>query len=516
MLGYALIIITILAQCISLPYFFEKAGRKAWEGYIPLYNWWVWTKVIDRPWYWFVIMLFPGVNIYMMAVFHVELLNTFNQRDFKSHLLVVLFPFAYLPYLAFSQKPEFTGAIDWKKEKKGKTREWGHAIVFAIIAASLIRGYAIEAYTIPTGSMEKSLLIGDYLFVSKLSYGPRIPETPLSIPFTHHSLPFFGNPQSFTELIKFPYFRLPGLSDVDRYDPVVFNFPPGDTVILSMQQQDLGQNARDWAYRTSNSNKVVTDQQVSIAKKSLLQSQEWVVRPNDKKENYIKRCIGLPGDTLSIIDAQVHIDGKAIENPDEYQQAFNVLSSAPLNKSVLKRRFNINSADVYEGMNGRQYNIPLHPDKIEEIKQIPGVVDVEQEIAKKSSAPRPNLPIFPNNVNYNWTEDNFGPLYIPKKGVTVQLSLINLPLYEMAIRKYEGNELRVDKGKIYINGELATSYTFKQDYYFMMGDNRHRSADSRYWGFVPENHIVGKAVFIWFSKDQETGIRWNRIFSLVD
>ena len=519
MTGYIILALIFLTQLLSFPYFFEKAGRKAWEGYIPIYNWFIWAKAIEKPWYWGLIMLFPGVNLIMLAALNVELANAFNQRKITDHLFAVFLPFIYLPYLAFKVKPEYVGPIDWKDRKKGFLREWGHAIVFAVIAASLIRGYAMEAYTIPTGSMEKSLLIGDYRFVSKLSYGPRIPETPLSIPFTHHSLPGKSQMKSFSDLLQFPYFRLPGFGSVERFDPVVFNFPPGDTVIVSQQQQDLTQNARDYAFRIKAKNgkySPVTPNEVALAKRSLLNNKEWVVRPNDKKENYIKRCIGLPGDTLSIINAQVHIDGKAIENPEDYQQAFNVLSANPLNRTVLKRRYNINSADVDEIMEGRQYNLPLHPDKANELRQIPGVIEVEQEIADKSSAPRPNLPIFPNNINYNWTEDNFGPLYIPKAGATIQLTTVNLPLYELAIRKYEGNTLEVKQGKIYINGEVATSYTFKMDYYFMMGDNRHRSADSRFWGFVPENHVVGKAVFIWFSKDAETGIRWDRIFSFAN
>ncbi|TXC77072.1 S26 family signal peptidase [Luteibaculum oceani] len=516
MSAYIVLALIFITQLIALPYFFAKAGRKAWEGAIPFYNWLIWTKVIQKPWYWALIMLFPGVNILMLAVLNVELANAFNQRKIQDHLLAIFLPFIYLPYLAFSVKPEYVGPIDWKNKKKGIAREWGHAIVFAVIAASLIRGYAIEAYTIPTGSMEKSLLIGDYLFVSKLSYGPRIPETPLSIPFTHHTIPGTDGMKSFTDWLSFPYFRLPGLGKVERFDPVVFNFAPGDTVIVDMQQQDLGQNSRDMAVRLNRASRPVTDQQVKAAKQYLLNNKDWVVRPNDKKENYIKRCIGMPGDTLKIVDAQVFIDGKAIENPENYQQAYNVLSSTPLNRSVLKRRFNINSNDVFEGMNGREYNVPLNPRDADKLKEIPGVIAVEQEISEKRSTPPANMPIFPNDPGFNWTEDNFGPLYIPKKGATINLNLGLLPLYETVIRKYEGNDLKVKKGKIYINGEQTSKYTFKMDYYFMMGDNRHRSADSRYWGFVPENHVVGKAVFIWFSTDPETGIRWDRIFSFAN
>ncbi len=515
MSAYIILALTVLTQCISLPYFFNKAGIASWKGYIPVFNWFIWVKMVDKPWYWGVVMLFPGVNLIMLAVLNVELANAFNQRDYKQHLAAVFIPFVYLPYLAFKEQPDFVGAINWKDRKKGMAREWGHAIVFAVIAASLIRGYAMEAYTIPTGSMEKSLLIGDYLFVSKLSYGPRIPETPLSVPFTHHTVPFI-NTKSFTDWMKFPYFRLPGFGNVERFDPVVFNFPPGDTVILSQQQQDFNQNARDKAYQFTRSTKPVTDAAISKAKDFLLSNTEWTVRPNDKKENYIKRCIGMPGDTLEIINTQVHIDGEAIENPENYQQAFNVLSNEPLNRNILKRRYDINGNDVMPMMDGRQYNIPLHPDLADNIAQIPGVVAVEEEINKKREQPMPHMPIFPNDPGYNWTEDNFGPLYIPKAGATVQLNVENLPLYEKAIREYEGNDLYTDQGKIYINGAVAQSYTFKMNYYFMMGDNRHRSADSRFWGFVPENHVVGKAVFIWFSKDPETGVRWDRIFSLVD
>jgi signal peptidase I len=353
------------------------------------------------------------------------------------------------------------------KKKKSATREWVDAIVFAVVAATFIRMFTIEAYTIPTSSMEKSLLIGDFLFVSKLSYGPRIPNTPLSFPFAHHTMPMTKNTKSYLDWIKWDYRRLPGFGKIKNNDVVVFNYPMED------------------------------------------------FRPVDKRENYIKRCIAIPGDTLLIVDKQVYLNSKANENPPEMQFAYNVQTDGTgFNPKNLKK------LDITEGSpitNLGEWSLRMTKPVAEKVKEFDNVVSVEEaNMGKDVFADY----IFPHTPAYPWNVDNFGPLVIPKKGATVELTAKNLPIYERIITVYEGNELDTSTGKILINGKEATSYTFEMDYYFMMGDNRHNSADSRFWGFVPEDHIVGKAVFIWLSLDKNESffkkIRWSRLFSFID
>ncbi len=375
-----------------------------------------------------------------------------------------------------------------KKKKKSVLREWMDALLFAVIAATIIRTFIIEAYTIPTSSMEKSLLVGDYLFVSKINYGPRVPITPLSFPFAHHTMPFTRNTKSYLEWIKLPYMRIPGFQDIKRDDVVVFNYPMED------------------------------------------------FRPVDKRENYIKRCIALPGDTLSIQDTQLHINGTVSENPEFMQFDYFVQT----NGSGLSKRM-LRKLDITEGGSvhaNNHYKYPLTNDKVTSVDEMEIVKDIK---SAKSDKGAPDRDIFPNNARYHvpntdmmvWNKDNYGPLYVPSKGATIALDMKNISLYKRVIGFYEGNEVEVKGGQIYINGEVATEYTFQMDYYFMMGDNRHRSSDSRYWGFVPEDHVVGKAVLVWmsiqdYSSPQRKGrsffaklfsgdvkFRWNRIFKLV-
>lgn len=511
-----LLLLTIALQFVCLPILFKKAGIEAWKGYVPIYNWFVWAQLLERPWYWAVILMIPGVNFFMFPVFMVETANAFGKRTLVDHLLATFLPFVFFPMLAFGKDISHTGPIDWKEVKKGMLREWGHAIVYAIIAATIIRTFFIEAYTIPTGSMEKSLLIGDYLFVSKVSYGARMPQTLLSVPFTHHSLPG-GTTPSFVDWYNMPYFRLPGFGDVERFDPMVFNFPKGDTVILAQQAQDMEQNARDLATGIYGAN--FTETQYQEAKERMLRDYEYVIRPNDKKEHYIKRCVGLPGETIEITDSQVYIDGTALENPEKLQYEYTVTTSDQINKRNWKNQFDISDKDIIPLGSQRGeyvYSLPMSASVAAKVKALPLVKRVEKKNTQQGIYNKNSMPIFPNHRDYGWSEDNFGPLYIPKAGESIDITLENLPLYERVISNYEGNELKVDNGQILINGEAVTKYTFQQDYYWLMGDNRHHSADSRFWGFVPENHVVGKAVFIWFSKDPDTGIRWNRLFSLVD
>jgi len=506
-IAYTIFYLTILSYFACLFKVFEKAGEHpTWAGFVPVYNLYVWLKVIRKPWWWLLILIVPGVNFVLLGAMHVELVRAFGMRSWKDYALAIFVPFVPIALIAFKNDVKFTGLPDFKKEKKSRGREWAEAIVFAVIAATIIRTFTIEAFTIPTPSMEKSLLVGDYLFVSKLSYGPRLPMTPLTFPFTHHTIPVI-NKRSYVEWQKLPYMRLPGFGEVERFDATVFNFPEGDTVVVNAQESSYYQLARDYGRENLLKERFITPEG------GVAETGGITVRPLDKKENYIKRTIGLPGDEIRIIDRRVHINGEKIDRPKGVQFVYDVYTKSPLSVEVLQEKYDIYITEKERSFYAanRFYRMPLTDGEKEIMEGMSSIDSITIDMKR----PQADLHIFPNHPDYSWTEDNFGPLWIPKEGETIELSLENLPLYRRAINVYEKNELEVKGSDIYINGQKATSYTFKQDYYFMMGDNRHNSADSRFWGFVPFDHIVGKAVFIWFSTDPETGIRFNRLFSLV-
>ncbi len=412
----------------------------------------------------------------------------------------------------------------WKKrdlEKKSKLIEWIDAIVFAVIAASIIRTFFIEAYMIPTSSLEKSLLVGDYLFVSKVSYGPRMPMTPLAIPFTHT---FQGSSfKPYSELIKAPYKRLKGLSHIKRNDIVVFNFPVGDTVALERQAESYYKIVRNYARQLEMSdiqsgNKAKSqDYYLSNARQLVKNNYTMVTHPIDKEDNYVKRCVALHGDTLEMKEGFIYINGEKGQVFENEEHAYHIVmkEGKTLNPKSLYD-MGISKEDFsYSGRYGLEgYVLPLtkaYLKKIEKFKSVEKIIKMVDD----SGAYNPE--IIPHNPNYKWNKDNFGPLYIPEQGKTIKIDTFSLPLYERIIGVYEDNELSVKNGKIFINGKETDEYTFKMNYYFMMGDNRSNSADSRFWGLVPENHIVGKPIFIWMSIDKDktifTGkIRWNRIF----
>lgn len=510
-----LLILTIVAIFPCLFVIFKKNGIAPWKALIPIYNFFAWAKMLDRSFWWGIMMLLPGVNFYMFAVYMVETANAFGKRKFTDHLLAVIFPFAYLPYLAFKELDNYQGPIDWKATKKTKLQEWGHSIVYAVIAASFIRALFFEAFMIPTGSMERSLRVGDYLFVSKLAYGSKLPETLLNVPFTHHTVPGV-NTKAFLDWYQLPYTRLPGLRDVERMDAVVFNFPKGDTVWLPNQAQDFEQNARDETMKRLRRGTFTQEEYLATKKMMLNKTDQWTVRPRDKKEFYVKRCIGLPGETIEIKNTEVFIDGKKIEEPEGMNHDYVLITKNPLNLRIWKEKYDIGQSEVMQGQGGNIYQMPMTVEVYNQVKSLPIIDTIFKVNNEKGASLKEGMRIFPNHRDYDWSEDNFGPMYIPKAGESIEINTENLPLYHRIISNYEGNELLVKDGSIFINGEQVDSYTFKQDYYWMMGDNRHRSADSRFWGFVPEDHIVGTPAFIWFSKDAETGIRWNRIFSIPD
>ena len=376
--------------------------------------------------------------------------------------------------------------------------EWVNAIIFATVVATLVHLFIFQMYVIPTSSMERSLLVGDYLYVSKVAYGPQMPNTPLSFPFVHHTMPFSQTKKSFSEAIKWPYHRLKGLKPIRRNDVVVFNFPAGDTVLL----EDPAVTYYD----------VVREFERSFGKeegrKRLNQEYTIISRPVDKRENYIKRCIAIPGDSLEIRDGRAFINGEPQEPVPGLQYSYIVQTSSPFTQYAID---NLGIRE-YTG-NGSGYYMTLTDETAEKVKALNNVISVRRYIYT------PNNGVFPQWDEPRWSQDNYGPIWIPKKGDTVQLTAENLPLFRRIIEAYEGHTLEERDGRIVIDGKEATEYTFAMNYYWMMGDNRHNSADSRFWGFVPEDHIVGKASFVWLSLDAEksfpANIRWERLFRKV-
>ncbi len=394
----------------------------------------------------------------------------------------------------------------WKKKnppdgKQTKFVEWVDAIIFAVIAATFIRMFFIEAYTIPTSSMEKSLLVGDYLFVSKVAYGPKTPNTPLSFPFVHNTLPMTRTKKSYVEWIKRPYRRMKGFGKIKNNDIVVFHFPEGDTVALNLQNQSYYQLVRTYGRQR------IWDDPQNFGK--------VIARPVDKRENYIKRCIGIPGDEIQMNEGELTVNGKQVEHFKGLQHNYIVSTNGTSINPKALDRLNISIADRTVFSNER-YVFPLTGKNVEELRKFNNITSVEKLIKEPGEQ---DPAVFPSDDNFEWNVDNFGPLNVPAKGETVSLTVENLPLYSRIIDVYEDNDLRTENNIIYINGEEASSYTFKMDYYWMMGDNRHNSADSRFWGFVPEDHIVGKASFIWLSLDKDKSfiskIRLARMFRSI-
>ena len=394
----------------------------------------------------------------------------------------------------------------WKKEyKEGEKRnallDWIDAIIFAVVVVTFINTFFFQAFKIPSSSMESSLYTGDHLFVSKLAYGPKLPQTPLTIPFTHNVI---AGKESYSTLIQNDYKRLKGFGQVEIGDYVVFGFPHGDTILVREPASDYYMYERTYGrdYTLKHFGPVKA-------------------RPTDKKDHYVKRCVAVAGDTLEIRDGQVYVNSEAQEVWPGVQNSYKVVTTGQRINSVNLDKLGLNLRELWYHPDLPGYpQMPLTAEMLEKIKGYSNVVSVTQNIdVWPADYPDSELTIFPFNSAYKWTRDNFGPLWIPQKDVTVELTIENLPLYKRIITAYEGNELDVKDGKIFINGEEAQSYTFKQDYYFMMGDNRHNSLDSRYWGFVPEDHIVGKPALIWLSIDGNKkfpqNIRWRRFFKFV-
>ena len=426
-------------------------------------------------------------------------------------LIVDIFLTQYIPWGA------------WKQSKNPHIRSilgWVDDIVFALVAVYFINIFVFQNYQIPSSSLEKSLLVGDYLFVSKLSYGPRVPNTPIAFPLVQNTFPIF-NCKSYLDWPEWGYKRVKGLGEVKRDDIVVFNFPAGDTVALKVQNPDYYTLVKEYG------RDYVWEDKATFG--------DVIYRPVDKRENYVKRCIGMPGDTIEIRNNQVFIDGKAAKNPEKLlynyfietdgsmlsEEQFRLLDISKDDRVLINGNNNANLMSFLgiqpnaQGQFNPVYHFPMTQKALETAKKLPIIKQVIIEPDSFGGAT-----YFPVDYPTGWSRDNYGPLWIPKKGATIPLTEENIGLYSRCIRNYEGNTLEVKEGKAYINGQPADSYTFKYDYYWMMGDNRHNSADSRSWGFVPEDHIVGKPIMIWLSLDKDRGIfdggiRWNRMFRWV-
>ena len=419
----------------------------------------------------------------------------------------------------------------WWRDAEGPVRflmSWVDAIVFALVAVYFINLFFFQNYVIPSSSLEKSLLTGDYLCVSKVSYGPRVPQTPLTMPLTQHTLPVF-NCKSYIEWPQWEYRRVKGLGNIKVNDIVVFNYPSGDTLCSApmYQAQDFylmcyGIGEQLWPTHPNPDSLTLLQQREYYAEvyrlgRNYIASHpdeygEIITRPADRRENYVKRCVGLPGQTLQIKNRVVYLDGKANKEPDNVQYTYYVELNQQLPEELIQE-LGISFEDL-RSLHDNGY-MPLTQYAV-------ATLNTRKDLVKSIRLNTDSSPdgIYPHDGNKHWTRDNYGPVWIPKKGETVRLTLDNITIYDRPIRVYEGNDVQVKNGAIYINGTLTDKYTFKMDYYWMMGDNRHNSADSRYWGFVPEDHIVGKPIFIWWSSDPDrhgiSGIRWSRLFSIVD
>ncbi len=461
---------------------FEKAGRRGWEALIPIYSDYVMLKISGRPAWWLIWLFIPLLNIIVGIGIYIDFIKSYGKFTTREQAAAVFFPFVYIPKWGFENKTHYLGqssSAGFKAKHKGirksSLKDWTLAVTFPIIASIFIRAFVIEAYVMPTPSMERSLLVGDYFFVSKLSYGARMPVTPLAYPFANHTIPQTDS-KAYSEAVKFPYYRFPGFCEVKKGDVVVFNYP-----------QDTINN-----------------------------------RPVDKRETYIKRCQGTPGDRLSLVDGQVYVNGKAMPNPAGEQMEYNIKTTGV---DVNPQLYNDLHITIYEGH--------LYPAMTKEsadvLKGYSNVKSIVPDISPKGASSYSTVfpSYFPMHVqltsklpDYKWSVDNFGPIVIPKKGWTVKLDSITFPLYERAIEIYENNKVQATSGNILINGKKTNSYTFKMNYYWVMGDNRHDSEDSRFWGFLPEDHIIGKAWFIGISWDEYAPlfnkIRWNRLFKGID
>lgn len=517
---------------------YQRAGRKPWEALIPVYNGFVLMEIIKRPRWWILLLFVPIVNLLMFPIIWIETARSFGFLDRKYTILTLLTFGLFAYYISYGTEAPYRE--DRKLDPRTPLGEWISSIAFAIIAATMVHTYFMQPYTIPSSSLEKTLLIGDYLFVSKFHYGARVPMTTVAAPMLHDTLPIINKKsylyeddmekrdQALVNKLQLPYMRLPGFQKIKRNDIVVFSWP-ADTVHQFFKTPD-----------------------------------KRIRKPIDKRSNYVKRCVGIAGDSISVINGYVYVNGKQTVLPDRaklqffytYESKSDVASlpaflknnetgsgfytipteywENPAVQDAIKQYELRNMAFLYKtggdsittevtggmtqevfdklkmGVVRNKININMTIDEVERLKKSPNTASVVKLNYDS------NGDIFPQIKNNGWTQDNLGPIYIPEAGKTVALNASTIPFYKKIISEYENNDLLIDGEDIYVNGQKTNSYTFKQDYYWMMGDNRNNSEDSRYWGFVPFDHVVGKPVMVWFSWDSKTGsVRWDRMFTTV-
>ena len=498
-IGWIIFIIGALGWHIGLYGMFKKAGIAPWKALVPFYNTWCMVEIMQLKKYWFFLQLIPVAGQFITIWICIKFVEHFGRFNFWHHAATVFLPFIYFPYLGYSKSERFAGTAVVKNYKKSGAREWIDAAAFAIVAATLIRTFVFEAYTIPTPSEEKTLLVNDFLFVSKMAYGPRIPNTPIAMPFVHHTIPGL-NVKSYTEWVHIPYTRW-FANPVTRNDAVVFNFPVNDTLINDAEhgsQITYYQMVREFGRE-----KVWQDFGDLI-----------ITRPVDKRENFIKRCVGIAGDTIQIINGKLHVNGK----PEDYFPkserfySLQIPEGIYLDEDKLKDlgiNVRVSQGDLQPTDKPNLFQVNITNEEIKNLKLPPGYILTDVIFKHRDDL----FPYYADSAGVNWSADNFGPLWVPKKGATISLSPDNIIRYGRCIEVYEGNTFENRGGRYFINGKEAANYTFKMDYFWLMGDNRHNSLDSRYWGFVPEDHVVGKASLIWFS--YENGPRWNRLFRWI-
>jgi signal peptidase I len=535
--GLLVFIIATIGWHIGMYGMFKKAGIESWKAFIPFYNTWCMVEKMELKKYWFFLQFIPIVGAFITVWICIKFVEHFGRFSTLHHAAAVFVPFIYFPYLGFSNGERYAGKKVVDNYKKSAVREWIDAAAFAVVAATIIRTFVFEAYTIPTPSEEKTLLVNDFLFVSKFAYGPRIPNTPIAMPFVHHTMPFF-NVKSYSEAIYIPYTRW-FASPVKRNDAMVFNFPVNDTLINDAEQR-------------FGSQRTYYDEVRDYGREATWNSHgsEIITRPVDKRENFIKRCVGIPGDSIQIINGKLHVNGKKEDFFPKSERYYKI--TVPANSIALSQQEveeikgtsndeNIIFQKIVEaaakklapkleafGIYARVSQDDIKPANYNEFftkfttnEFLVNITNDERVNLKLTDDYKITDTIFPvdnrlfpyYNAAVNWSADNFGPIWVPKKGVTISLTPDNLIRYQRCIEVYEANKIENVGGKIMINDAPATTYTFKMDYYWMMGDNRHNSLDSRYWGFVPEDHVVGKASLIWFS--WEKGPRWKRLFNTI-
>ena len=464
---------------------YKISGNSAFHSFIPLYNVFVLLKIINRPWWWIFIVLMPVLNTIIIPVIWVELSRSFKKNSYTDTFLSICTLGFYNYYLNYFETIEYVEDRDINP--KSSNGEWTSSIIFAVIAATFVHTYFMQPYTIPTSSLEKSLLVGDFLFVSKFHYGARVPMTTIAAPMVHDTIPIikarsYLNKKQLPFLSELPYLRLPGFQKIKRNEIVCFNWPV-DTF------------------------------------KNMYFTDKYYYKPIDKKTNYVKRAVGIAGDTLEVINGYVYINGEKNQLPKRAKLQFSYLVQPKKNK--FNQKVMINNYDITDRFGPINSNytykfMGISDAALEKLKK-----DTNVEWIKKDTLPKgvKDPSVFPQKPSYNWNNDFFGPVYIPKKGTTIEINKDNIPIYERLIKIYENNDLYMLDSDVYINGIKTNQYTFKQDYYWLMGDNRSNSQDSRSWGFVPFDHVVGKAVFKWLSIDYNgkgfDKIRWDRMFTTV-